>query len=822
MSKQYMPFRPGILAAAISLALCIPTFWHQEVRAEQGSAEIQTFDLPAAPLAETLNAIAARSDRLISVAPSLTRGLQAPAVRGDLTAEQAVRQALAGSGLVLRVTASGVLTLERAPAADVQALEAVTVRGASDAATEGSGSYAVAGVSRTATRLPMTLRETPQSISVVTRQRIEDEGLNSVEAVLNQTPGISIENVGASRYTIYSRGYAIDNFQLDGIVTAMDIVSQNIPQSQSDMAIYDRVEVLRGAAGLMTGAGDPSGTLNLVRKKPTHEFQGHVAVSGGTWDRYRAELDLSGPLAANGRLRGRVVGAHEEGNTHIDYYSQNKTVLYGLLEADVTDSTLVTLGVDYQHTNPRGQSSTGLPLFYNDGSQTDFDASDNAAARWNRNEMRVYNTFLSVEQQLPADWTFKVSANHLEGTRKFSGGDASWGFPDRHTGDGVRLYGGLGRAVQRQTGIDLQFQGPFELWGRRHDAVLGFNWSEYENDHEPMSDDMEGRDVNLYHWHNDTPSSVVDGKLMDYDGWQKQRGAYAALRLRPRDDLAVIVGARVSRYDYQLSQIYASPALARFNKVTRMHESGVVTPYAGIVYDLDDTHSVYASYTSIFKPQSQRDSSGAVLDPRKGDNFEIGLKSEFLEGRLNSAIALYQIRQDNLAELDPGQTVPGTSPVEAAYRAVKGAKTTGLDMELAGEVLPGWQLGLSYNYALSRNADGEQIRTIFPRHMAKLWTTYRLPGDLNRLTLGGGVNWQSRIHYSATTWDLPGVVLQGQQSAYTVVNLMARYDFSHQLSATLNINNVFDRKYLQGLDQTFHTGLYAPTRNAMLTLRYQF
>jgi len=165
--------------------------------------------------------------------------------------------------------------------------------------------------------------------------------------------------------------------------------------------------------------------------------------------------------------------------------------------------------------------------------------------------------------------------------------------------------------------------------------------------------------------------------------------------------------------------------------------------------------------------------------------------------------------------------VPGTVR-EPAYRAVSGAKTSGLDVELNGELAPGWQAALSYSYSITKDGEGGTIRTIFPRHMAKLWTTYRLPGDWHRLTVGGGVNWQSRIYYSATTWSLPGVTLKGEQPAYAVANLMARYDFNRQLSATLNLNNVFDKKYLQGLDTTFYTGIYAPTRHAMLTLKYQF
>ena len=834
MSTHPLPtLRP--LALSLHLA-CLGAAGGALGLASAAHAQETTFDfaIPAGPLQGALTDFSAQSRINVSYTPDLIGSARrSPGVQGRHSAAQALFRLLGSNDLVAVRQGNG-FTLEKAPerapaekssdGTPQLAPVKVTARADLSGVTEGSGSYTTRSTS-TATRLPLSLRETPQSISVITRQRIEDENLTRIETLLDRVPGLSVQNMGTSRYQIYSRGYAIDNYQIDGILTAFDVGTQNVPQSQSDLVIYDRVEVLRGAAGLLTGAGDPSGTINLVRKKPTAEFQGYVSAGLGSWDHYRLELDVAGPINEAGSLRGRFVGALDQGGTHIDFYRREKSVLYGVIEADLGDRTLLTAGVDYQRTRPRGTGGEGLPLFYTSGEQTRFSPSANAATRWSREEVDAYNTFLSLEHKLAKDWALKFSANHLYASRFFSGAEAAWGFPDKATGDGVRLYGGEGGATQRQTGFDLRIQGPFEGWGRKHDFVLGFNWSDYKNFHQPLVDSggIEGRDVNIYQWGNRTAPPVTSGaKLFDLDDHQKQYGAYTALRLKPRDDLALIVGARVSTYRAESSFIFSDPALAAYNSITSQQKTGVVTPYAGVVYDIDGTHSVYASYTSIFKPQTVRDRSGAVLQPRTGDNYEIGLKSEFFGGRLNSAIALYQIRQNNLAEADPGQTVPATVPPEAAYRAVRGARTEGVDVELGGELRAGWQAGLSYSYSTTKDADGERIRTNFPRQMAKLWTSYRLPGDWNRLTLGGGANWQDRIYYSTTDWTLPDVILNGQQKAYTVVNLMARYDVNRQLSATLNLNNVFDRKYLQGIDTTFNTGVYAATRNAMLNLRYSF
>ncbi|WP_313646488.1 TonB-dependent receptor domain-containing protein, partial [Pseudomonas sp.] len=227
----------------------------------------------------------------------------------------------------------------------------------------------------------------------------------------------------------------------------------------------------------------------------------------------------------------------------------------------------------------------------------------------------------------------------------------------------------------------------------------------------------------------------------------------------------------------------------------------------------NDIHSIYASYTKIYKPQAIRDQSGRTLEPREGDNYEIGLKSEFLDGRVNTALALYAIKQDNLG-VATGETVEGTVR-ESAYRAVAGAKTRGIDMEIYGEVLTDWNVSASYSHSITKDADHERIRTEAPANLVKLWTTYRLPGELNRLTVGGGMNWQSGL--SLTTSE--GKATQQQ---YAVFNLLARYDVTPALSASVNVNNVFDKKYFSALDPTFFTGYYGEPRNVMFSTRYAF
>ena len=809
--------RPLLLAIALGsgslFAMTSPA-----LAAEQH--EQQPFDIPAGPLAQQLNRLAAQTGLYLAADAGLTRDRQSHAVSGHFSAEQALLQMLAGTGLqAVRRDAGRYQLLPAGDSSSALSLDATTITSnlpGPDA--DSTGTYTV-GASRTATRMNLSLRETPQSISVMTRQRMDDQGLNDLTEVLQQTPGISVQSLGSERFNIYSRGYSVDNFQFDGIPTTLDIVSQVSAQSLADMAIYDRVEVLRGATGLMTGAGDPSATINLVRKRPTAQFQGHVSAGLGSWNKYRTEVDLSGPLTPSGNIRGRSVVAYQQNDSFVDHYHQEKQVFYGVLEADLSDSTLLTAGVDYQKHHPEGSSSVAFPLFYSNGQQTDFSRSTNSASRWSSNQQNILNSFISVEQKLDYDWTLKATVNQMYIDREYALATASWGFPDINSGAGVRLYGGAGSTWQKQTGIDIQAQGPFRLLGREHDLIVGYNYATYENRHDPLRGTaIEGTSVNFYTWNNYTtePNTSL-GQLYDGDTTTHQRGVYLATRLRPTDQLSLILGARVSDYDYEYDLRYMlTPRLDNNPKYT---ESGVVTPYAGAVYALDDNHSVYASYTSIFKPQTVRDRDGVTLEPREGDNYELGLKSEFFDGRLNTSVAIYEIRQDNLAEVDPGRQVPGTTT--AAYRAIKGAKTRGFEAEISGELAPDWNLGASYNHNITKNADGDRVNTVAPANMVKLFSTYRLPGDLHDLTVGGGMNWQSGTHFSATPAGLPGTV-KARQEQFAVFDLMARYQVTKDLSATLNVNNLFDKKYLSALDTTFYSGYYGDPRNVMVSARYQF
>ncbi|KAF1072989.1 MAG: Ferric-pseudobactin 358 receptor [Pseudomonas citronellolis] len=772
------------------------------------SGDTHAYAIQAGSLSQALSRFAAEARITVQYAPELTQGLQSAGLSGEYAVEDGLAALLKGSGLQAVRRGDGVYGLQRTDGA--LALDATTVTGqALGDTTEGTGSYTT-GATSTATPLNLSLRETPQSVSVMTRQRMDDQKLNRLTDVLEQTPGINVAYSGMDRFDIYSRGSTITNYQIDGITTISDSQTRTIPQTAMDMALYDHVEVLRGAPGLMVGAGDPGGLINLVRKRPTADFQAHVQAGLGSWDLYRAEADVSGPLTESGNVRGRLVGAKQTQNSFMDAYGNQRDILYGVVETDLSETTTLRAGIDYSKTEADG--AAGVPLVYSNGQPAHFSRSTSVGARWAKDEIETYNYLLNLEQKLPNDWSLNLAANYMDINRSDLIGN--YLFKDvgvlpslnQSTGN-ARADRGLAHADQTQRGLNVTLKGPWSLFGRTHDFSLGYNYSSYKNRHFVYSDGVNNL-FNFYTWDNYLPRGSTYTPSFVMKTAYQQRGLFLANRFSLSDELHLILGARTSDYTYDYSLQYLTTTTRNSSK---RRESGEVTPYAGLVYDLTPEQSVYFSYTGIFQPQSNQDRNGAVLAPVTGRNYETGWKGEFFNGALNANVAVYQIERDNLAELDTGYTVPGTST--SAYKAVKGAKTKGYDLELNGALTPDWNLSGSFTHAVTRDADGERSVTTIPVDMFKLWSTYHLRGDWSPITVGAGMNWNGPTYVTFSSTKI-------RQDDYAVVNAMARYQITHNLSATLNLNNLFDKTYLSSINGA--QGLYGNPRNFMLSARYDF
>lgn len=222
-------------------------------------------------------------------------------------------------------------------------LSTITIKGNRDpGVTETDPSYTTKAMS-TATGLSLSIKETPQSVSVVTRKMMDDRGMQTTADALQSAPGISVTRSDTNRYSFSSRGFGIDNYQFDGLTQPV-LSPWAFGESNLDLVVFDRVEVVRGATGLMTGAGNPSAAVNYVRKRPLRDFAASGGISVGSWDFARGYADVSTPITEDGRIRGRIVGAYGKANSYTDLQDTKTRTLYGVVTADLMPGMELTGG----------------------------------------------------------------------------------------------------------------------------------------------------------------------------------------------------------------------------------------------------------------------------------------------------------------------------------------------------------------------------------------------------------------------------------------------------------------------------------------------
>jgi len=802
-------FSPKMASRTLGLALTLPL-------AAQVQAQEIHFNIPAQSMTSALQEFGRQSNMQVLYSPDDVEGKRSNALNGSFAPERAIAAMLNGSGVAYSLRDNSITILNRAASNALQ-LDATTISGKSlGIATEDTGAYTT-GQMQTASKLALSNRETPQSVTVITRQRMDDQNMKSLEDVLKATPGISITKDGPQRPTFYSRGFAVENLMTDGLPNDLSHYLSRDMNSSADMAIFDHVEVVRGASGMMQGAGNPSAAINMVRKRPTATPRVTVTSSAGSWDNYRTEVDASNALNESGTVRGRVVAAYQSKDSFQDFTSSERSVFYGITEADLNEDTTFTFGASNQNAN-NNSSWGGLPVAA-DGSDLHLKRSTYLGSNWEYWDQDNTTAFTRLEYRFANNWKMLLSAS-----KSWSDLDMLGSIPER-MGDNYDEFGqNIGRYdyEDQQNSYDGYVTGPFALFGRTHELVVGASRRDLTFKGKGLPIDLETH-TDLNH-----PSGIPKPD-MSANPWTQYRtskleGTYVTTRLNITDDLKVILGGRLDWYDYDVTTAWNGKpySSSRPNKVTRH-----LTRYAGAIYDLDQHHSVYVSYTDIFKPQTELDASNSALKPIEGKNYELGIKGEYFDGNLNASAAIFRIDQENRAkELNPNQCNPvGTTCYEAAGQV----RSQGIELEINGTLAPGWELGAGYTYAsvkYTKDSNDDNVGRLFdtdiPRSVFKAFTTYQLPGDLNRWTIGGGIYGQNTIYNTGTNDYLTTFDYRIEQKAYTLVDLMTSYKASENVNIRLNVNNLFDKRYYQsiGTNTDYGTSLYGDPRNAMVTVAW--
>lgn len=647
--------------------------------------------------------------------------------------------------------------------------------------------------SRGALVLPMSVFDTPQSVTIIDSTFMRDFGLNNVNQVLNQITGVNVEAVETERTYYNSRGFDIKSMQVDGIGLPFN---WNVV-GDLDTYIYEKVEVIRGANGLLTGVGSPSGTINYVRKRPTNERDITVATTGGSWDKYRLEGDVSGPLNASGSWAGRLVGAAQTADSYLDGYQNERGIVSGILEGQVGDRTVLTFGYSQQNNNSDGVLWGALPMLYTSGEQTDYPDSTSTTMDWTEWDTEIKTPFAELTYAFNPDW-------NLQSTVTYNTYDESselfyvYGLPDRDTGEGLTGWLGNYHTTSDRYMFDNTLTGKVDAFGRTHDVLLGASYShadyKYESRPAPLDDPGWGAMPSFPGWNRHEIARPAWGDSQLNSDWDSDFGrVFGVAHLNVSDELKFITG--FNAVDVQ-SNGYS------FDEPQDSNDSKV-SPYIGVTYLVADSVNLYASYSDIYEPQPEIDEDLRPLGPAEGKSYEAGVKAELLEQRLLASLAVFSARQDNYAEAAGFDEASGLS-----YYAGIDVESEGFELEVSGAITDNWMLQSGFTYTdLKDPNSNDDVRTYIPGKTFNLGTRYivtALPG----LQAGATVKWDDDVHLDTDN----GVI---RSDAHAVVSAFASYSFLERYEVRVNGFNLTDEKYLASLywDQAF----YAPPASWSVT-----
>lgn len=515
----------------------------------------------------------------------------------------------------------------------------------------------------------------------------------------------------------------------------------------------------------------------------------------GSWDQRYLESDLSGPITADGRVRGRMVVADSDSNGFADHNENQHQTFYGAIDADLDDATTLSLAFLRQHRDL--VPNNGLPTDQ-DGNLIDFSRSTFVGADWNDFTMQSNDWFAELTHRFAGGGYGRFAARYSDRDADYNyafGGSAV-------DADGNLSIAGTGADIDQQAlAMDASFSQPFAALGNVSEFVVGTDYKRFETDTRSGRARLGNTTVDAID--DIAYVDIVDDYLSaDTRQTLEEYGLYGKLTFRPIQPLALIVGGRVSSYRVGLSDRLAGERYTR-------DDDGKFTGYAGAVLDLDRYHSLYASYSQVFKPQTDYDADGNLLEPREGEQYEVGVKGSYFGGDMNARVSVFRLYDDNFAASVEGESYSA----DIGKRRIQGA-----EFEITGAITPQWDLIAGYTYLDTEVERGDIPNTfaLMPHNSVNLWTQYAFaPGFLGGWHVGGGVTAMSDFH---TASNNPRVEAPG----YAVVDAMVGYDFTPRLKGQVNVNNLFDRDYYYRVGSVGTFNMIGEPANVVASLRYDF
>ena len=758
------------------------------------------FNIPSQDLNAALLSFADTAGVQLFYDVSRVENLRSTAVRGDLTRQEALARLLDGTGIAFRFTDSSTVTLQPMTAeqgSGPQQLGPITVEARSESAIGPVDGY-VANRSLTGTKTNTPLIETPQSISIITRDQLDDRDADTINEALRYTPGFQGEVFGNDSRVDFLRYRGFDEAGTGVFLDGLQLRSSAFAEFRPELYGAQRVEVLRGPASVLYGQSGAGGLVNLVTKRPTFEPFGEVELEAGSFDHFEGKADIGGPLAGLETLAFRLTGLFRDSDTQVDFVDDNRKFIAPALTFRPREDTTLTILGRYQDDRT-GSTNQFLPA------EGTLDSNPNGTIPDRRFigepgfdgfDRTAYGIGYLLEHEVSTIWTFRQNARYdaleVDSKSVFGGGLQA----DQRT---LNRFAFVANGDTDQFTVDTQAQADFVTGGAAHTLLLGVDYQRYEVDDFQRFGAAPSLDIfsPVYGAAFARPPVSTDANTV-----QDQVGLYAQEQLKIFEDLVVTVGGR---HDFVFSEREDRLADTKSDQ-----DDSEFSWRAGLVYLFDVGLAPYANYSRSFLPIVGTDGNGDAFEPETGTQYEVGVKYQPPGFNSSVTLAAFHITRENVRTPDPNNPLNQVQTGEVRSQGIEVEGTASFDF--------GLDLTAAYTFQdveiTESNAGDEGNRpTLIPEHLASLWADYGVQtGPLAGLGIGGGVRYKgSTFGDAANSFKVDDFIL---------VDAAIRYDW-RDFTFALRADNLLDNRHVAGCSSG-NACFYGTEQTIVASVRYRW
>ncbi|WP_065259091.1 TonB-dependent siderophore receptor [Pseudomonas bananamidigenes] len=799
--------RPSLLAVAI--ALCTPLASSPSIAAEQASS-VRAYNLPAAPLATTLNQIASQGGLALSLSPALAAGKTSAPVNGQYDAAGALRAALLGTGLQLQQSSAGTYTLVAVPEGVVALPETSVISVENMESAWGPVEGYTATRTAAGTKTDTALVEAPRSISVATRQQMDDRSVHSLDDAVRYMPGITASSYGSDTRSdwLRVRGFEPTQF-LDGLPLPKGVYANPKQETWN----LDRLALLRGPASSVYGQTPPGGLLDMVSRRPSDVQSSEIQLQYGSDNHRQINFASTGKIDDAGQFLYGLSGVVRDSDTQVDHVDNKRYNIAPSLTWNIDDDTRFTLLTQFTRDDT-GITSQFLPV---QGTRIDMPFGKVSHHKnlgdpdWEYYDRTYYALGYAFEHRLNDVWQFKQNLRYTKSDLSFQSLT-----PGSYPYTQVDDAGNVGRtstSVEEdisQFAVDNNFQADFATGDIRHTLLLGLDHQRSNTNYTSIFGDGLTTNVLKPIYGQPIVRPARSTAFYDYDQKTYQTGLYVQDQMA-LDQWRLTLGGRED-------WVHTGTKFINKGDATNTDRDKAFSGNAALSYVFDSGFVPYLSYAESFQPTSGADASSTEsLKPTEGKQWELGIKYQPPGSKTLLSAAVYDLTQKNVSV---SSFVNGVSITSQTGEV----KVKGLELEATSDVTDNLKVIAAYTLAKSEVQNGVDKGNrlqLMPNQQASLWTDYTWhSGVLDGFGIGGGVRYTGNTYGDkANTW-------LGKADAYTVFDASVHYDLGRLdnslkgASLAVNATNLFDKDYISTCDSFYC--YYGDQRSVVASATYKW